>query len=38
MIATTYQTLAVDTDGRGVTRVTLNRPDVMNAFDETMIA
>jgi methylglutaconyl-CoA hydratase len=35
--ATTYQTLAVDTDERGVTRVTLNRPDVMNAFDEAMI-
>jgi methylglutaconyl-CoA hydratase len=35
--ATTYQTLAVDTDERGVTRVTLNRPEVMNAFDEAMI-
>jgi methylglutaconyl-CoA hydratase len=38
MQTTSYQTLAVDTDRRGVTRVTLNRPDVMNAFDETMIA
>ena len=38
MTTTTYQALAVDTDGHGVTRVTLNRPAVMNAFDETMIA
>lgn len=35
---TQYETLAVATDGRGVSRVTLARPAVMNAFDETMIA
>lgn len=33
-----YQSLTVATDARGVTRVTLARPAVMNAFDETMIA
>lgn len=37
MTAPNYQTLTVATDGRGVTCVTLNRPDVLNAFDETMI-
>lgn len=37
MTASHYQTLTVATDGRGVTCVTLNRPDVLNAFDETMI-
>jgi methylglutaconyl-CoA hydratase len=37
LTASPYQTLTVATDARGVTRVTLNRPDVMNAFDETMI-
>ena len=38
MTTTPYQTLALETDGRGVTRVTLHRPAVMNAFDEHMIA
>ncbi|MES2257113.1 MAG: enoyl-CoA hydratase-related protein [Pseudomonadota bacterium] len=38
MDALHYKTLAVETDKRGVTRVTLNRPEVLNAFDETMIA
>ena len=33
-----YQTLKLATDERGVTRVTLARAEVMNAFDETMIA
>lgn len=33
-----YRSLAVATDARGVTRVTLNRAEVMNAFDESMIA
>lgn len=37
MTASPYATLSVATDSRGVTRVTLNRPDVLNAFDETMI-
>jgi methylglutaconyl-CoA hydratase len=35
---TQYDTLAVATDARGVSRVTLARPAVMNAFDEAMIA
>jgi methylglutaconyl-CoA hydratase len=38
LTASAYETLGVATDSRGVTRVTLNRPDVLNAFDETMIA
>lgn len=33
-----YKTITLDTDARGVTTLTLNRPDVHNAFDETMIA
>lgn len=33
-----YQSIGVDTDTRGVARVTLQRGAVMNAFDETMIA
>jgi methylglutaconyl-CoA hydratase len=33
-----YDSLTVVTDERGVTRVTLARPAVMNAFDEAMIA
>lgn len=37
MTAPSYETLTVVTDGRGVTCVTLNRPDVMNAFNEQMI-
>ncbi|MDB6087096.1 MAG: Enoyl-CoA hydratase [Gammaproteobacteria bacterium] len=37
MTASPYQTLSVGTDSRGVTRVVLNRLDVLNAFDETMI-
>lgn len=31
------ETLLVDTDDRGVTTITLNRPQVHNAFDEIMI-
>jgi methylglutaconyl-CoA hydratase len=34
----TYQHLAVETDSRGVARVTLNRPEVKNAFNEALIA
>jgi len=34
----TYQHLTVSTDSRGVARVTLNRPEVKNAFNETLIA
>ena len=37
-IGTPYTTLTLATDGRGVTRVTLARAAVMNAFDERMIA
>jgi methylglutaconyl-CoA hydratase len=37
LTASSYETLDVATDSRGVTRVTLNRPNVLNAFDETMI-
>lgn len=33
-----YQTLAVKLDPRGVLTVSLNRPDVRNAFNETLIA
>lgn len=32
------ETLQIATDARGVARVTMNRPAVFNAFDETMIA
>ena len=32
------KTLMLDSDARGVVRLTLNRPQVHNAFDETMIA
>lgn len=32
------ETLQMATDARGVTRVTMNRPEVFNAFDEAMIA
>ena len=32
------QTLTLATDARGVARVTMNRPEVFNAFNETMIA
>lgn len=38
MTASPYQTLNVATDSRGVTCVTLDRPDVLNAMDESMIA
>jgi len=31
-------TLQIATDARGVARVTMNRPEVFNAFDEAMIA
>jgi methylglutaconyl-CoA hydratase len=31
-------TLDLDVDARGVAHVTLDRPDVLNAFDETLIA
>jgi len=34
----TYQHLTVETDKRGLARVTLNRPEVKNAFNETLIA
>ena len=34
----TYQTLAVKLDARGVLTVSLNRPDVRNAFNETLIS
>lgn len=34
----TYQHLTLSTDARGVARVTLNRPEVKNAFNETLIA
>lgn len=34
----TYQHLTVETDNRGVARVTLNRPEVKNAFNETLIS
>ena len=34
----TYQHLTVETDARGVARVTLNRPEVKNAFNEQLIA
>jgi methylglutaconyl-CoA hydratase len=34
----TYQTLLTDIDPRGVGVITLNRPDVHNAFNEVMIA
>jgi len=34
----TYQHLTLSTDQRGVARVTLNRPEVKNAFSETLIA
>src|SRR4051812_17715722 len=33
----TYQTLKTHLDSRGVWTVTLNRPDVRNAFNEIMI-
>ena len=32
------ETILVDTDARGVATVTLNRPRVHNAFDETLVA
>lgn len=32
------ETLLVDVDARGVARVTLNRPDLHNAFDDALIA
>jgi methylglutaconyl-CoA hydratase len=35
---TTYQTLKLALDARGVARVTLAREQTLNAFDETMIA
>jgi len=37
-IASNGTTLLVDIDGRGVARLTLNRPQVHNAFDEALIA
>lgn len=33
-----YQHLTAPTDARGIARVTLNRPEVKNAFNETLIA
>lgn len=35
---TTYETITVDTDARGVARLTLARPDRHNALNDTMIA
>ncbi|MEQ8814047.1 MAG: enoyl-CoA hydratase-related protein [Thalassobaculum sp.] len=35
---TSYETLTVETDDRGVARVTLNRPQRHNALNDTMIA
>src|ERR1700740_162593 len=32
-----YSTLQVEPGSRGVARVTMSRPEVFNAFDETMI-
>jgi methylglutaconyl-CoA hydratase len=32
-----YQTIKLSTDSRGVARVTLAKPETLNAFDETMI-
>ena len=32
----TYETIVVDTSADGVATVTLNRPDVLNAFNEAM--
>lgn len=34
----TYQHLTIETNSRGVARVTLNRPEVKNAFNEQLIA
>lgn len=31
------ETLVVETDGRGVTTLTLNRPEIRNAFDDVLI-
>jgi methylglutaconyl-CoA hydratase len=36
-ITMAYQTIKVSTDSRGVMTVVLNRPDVRNAFNETVI-
>src|SRR5690606_749259 len=33
-----YETITVDSDARGVTRLTLNRPEKHNALSATMIA
>ena len=33
-----YQYVSIETDPRGVATVTLNRPDIRNAFDDQMIA
>ena len=33
----TYQHLTVENDKRGLARVTINRPEVKNAFNETLI-
>ena len=37
-MTTTYETILVETDARGVTTVTLNRPDKHNALNGTLIA
>ena len=33
----TYETIKLDIDGRGVAALTLNRPDLHNAFNEVLI-
>lgn len=38
MVNSNYTTLKLTTDGRGVSYVTLAKPETLNAFDETMIA
>ena len=37
-MTTTYQTIVVETDARGVATVALNRPDKHNALNGTLIA